>query len=174
MKPQNIKERRSRFLKFLLLFLLTTALLLGAFYFDYKVPVKENEEMRKTIHRMERDQSFQKDFSKSMIQFDSYMEALKSDTISGLNELTVERKITDLLDKMVGDIPEQDSIFNAGMYNKIIKVFFDSNDLRKELKQMKEDFGEGNQLRDELLQNRKLIDDLKKELQHERLRNRPH
>ncbi len=172
MKPQNIKERRSTFLKFLLLFVLTMSLLIGAFYFDYKVPVKENIELRKSLRRMKQDQEFQQDFSQDMVALDRQIESLNTDTITGIRKMQVEQDIEQLLHKMLDEIPEQDSIFNASMYNNIVKVFFDNNDARKQLQQLKSDFGEGNELMDELTRNRELINDLKSQLLIERMKNR--
>ena len=42
MKPQNAKERNIAFIKYILLFIVTTGLIILAVFFGYRLPIKEN------------------------------------------------------------------------------------------------------------------------------------
>jgi Tfp pilus assembly protein PilX len=63
MKPLNQAERSSAFLNFLLLFMLTIAVIMTVIFFSIKVPFKQNEHLRYRITLNERDQEFAASFS---------------------------------------------------------------------------------------------------------------
>ena len=66
MKPKNIKERRNSFLKFLLLFLITSATIVTAIFFTFKVPIKENNTLKAQAKRINRELTFQNSFFKKI------------------------------------------------------------------------------------------------------------
>mgnify|MGYP003672431991 FL=1 len=66
MKPKNTKDRRNSFLKFLLLFLLTTGTIITAIFFNFKVPAKENALLKEQSKMVKKEMDFQSKFSKEM------------------------------------------------------------------------------------------------------------
>mgnify|MGYP006258607203 CR=1 FL=1 len=56
MKPLNVKERRGLYWKFFALFLFTSATVVGAVYFDFSVPLKENKSMKEEMIEMEQSE----------------------------------------------------------------------------------------------------------------------
>jgi len=59
----NKKERTSAFLLFLLMFIITTAVLILALFYNYKLPLKENEVLKSENDKILNEFNFQKKFS---------------------------------------------------------------------------------------------------------------
>lgn len=59
----NKKERTSAFLLFLLMFIVTTGVLFFAIFFNYKLPIKENEVLKNENDKILAEFNFQKNFS---------------------------------------------------------------------------------------------------------------
>ena len=77
MKSKNSKERRNSILKFALLFVITTTLIVLAFFFDFsRVPLKENAVLRERSVSIEREVKFQEKFSSEMINIRSLLDSL--------------------------------------------------------------------------------------------------
>lgn len=55
MKPLNRVERTNAFLRFLLLFLITVALIIAVVFFSIQVPWKENDGLRQRMARMQKE-----------------------------------------------------------------------------------------------------------------------
>lgn len=54
MKPLNRVERTHAFLRFLLLFLITVALIVAVVFFSIQVPWKENDQLRQRMAKMQK------------------------------------------------------------------------------------------------------------------------
>ena len=66
MEVLNKKERAVSFLVFLCVFGITLFVIIGAIFFDYYLPWKENSELKKENEVMSREFLFQEDFAKNM------------------------------------------------------------------------------------------------------------
>ncbi|HLA57996.1 MAG TPA: type VI secretion system TssO, partial [Puia sp.] len=66
LKALNAKERNQAFLKFLLFFLLTLVLVVTAIYFDFKLPLKENNYLQKEIDQQRQIEHNQENFVNTM------------------------------------------------------------------------------------------------------------
>jgi uncharacterized membrane-anchored protein YhcB (DUF1043 family) len=65
-KALNAKERNKAFLKFLLFFVLTLALVIGAIYFDFRLPIRENNYLQKEIDQQRQIEHNQENFVNTM------------------------------------------------------------------------------------------------------------
>lgn len=63
MKPLNQAERTNAFLRFLLLFIITVALILTVVFFSVKVPFKENEQLRQDMARIKSERQLSESFN---------------------------------------------------------------------------------------------------------------
>lgn len=63
MKPKNNKARRNSFIKFLLLFVFTVAVIVGAVFFTVKIPTAENRILTTKSLTFKDDMKFQNLFS---------------------------------------------------------------------------------------------------------------
>jgi Type VI secretion system, TssO len=59
----NRKERNAAFLLFLLMFVVTTSVLVFALFFDFRLPLKENEVLKSENDRIIKNFNYQKEFS---------------------------------------------------------------------------------------------------------------
>ncbi|MDY8138347.1 type VI secretion system TssO [Aquimarina sp. 2201CG5-10] len=133
MKPKNSKERRNSILKFFLLFLFTTALIVTAFYFDFdRIPFKENAVWRERSALIEKEMQFQEKFSEGMIEVKSLIDSLDTpgQNLQYINAL-INSKIVDLQKS----IPKEDSTYRYDMYTNIVNSYVDIQALKTKLKE---------------------------------------
>ncbi|MBQ4821288.1 type VI secretion system TssO [Aquimarina sp. MMG016] len=133
MKPKNSKERRNSILKFSLLFLFTTALIVTAFYFDFdRVPFKENAVWRERSALIEKEMEYQKKFSKGMKEVRSLIDSLD---VPGQNLQYLNQVISSKIVDLQKTIPKEDSTYRYDMYTNIIDSYVNIHDLKTKLRE---------------------------------------
>ena len=148
MKPKNSKERRTSFLKFLGLFLLTVSMILLVVYFNFNVPKKENDLLRQQATVIENDREFQGDFFSEMEAVKKMMDSLDRPGAQVLHESSL---ISAKLAEMENTIPTKDSTYLYDMHMSIVDTYADMLENKGKLK--------------ELSESEKLIDDYAVELE---------
>ena len=122
MKPNNSKERRNSFLKFLILFVVTVGMIVGAVFFSYQIPKKENAELRAHTKVLEDGMVFQKNFYNEMRIVKNMLDSLDA---PGAN-VELERSSIGLkLAALEESIPTKDDTHLYDMHQKIITIFAD-------------------------------------------------
>jgi hypothetical protein len=128
MKPLNQSERRKAFLSFLLFFLITIAVVLIAVFSSIRVPIAENEQLRKDRDLAENEmlflQSFENKMQETMNLLDSF-ELIK-------NEYKAEADIKKNLGQMTAMI--SDSISVNSICNRILDNLTDLHAAKKQLR----------------------------------------
>jgi len=66
MQPINQAQRRSAFLNFLLLFVITLAVIMVVIFFSIQVPFAENKKMKDQLNAFKENKAFEKKFSSAM------------------------------------------------------------------------------------------------------------
>lgn len=122
MKPKNSKERNSSFLKFLLLFLVTTGTAIGAVYFNYRVPTHENQLLREQEKSIKAEMEFQSNFYEEMRNLKNLIDSLD---VPGQNLPLQNSTISNKLVEMKNSIPTQDSTHLYDMHMSIVDLFAD-------------------------------------------------
>jgi len=136
MKPKNSKERLNSVLKFGLLFLISVALIVVTFFFDFdRVPLRENKILREQTSNIERELVFQKKFSKKVEGVISLMDSLK---IEGINLEYTDALINNKIVELQNSIPAQDSTYRYNMYKNIVKSYVDIQALNVKLRSFKD------------------------------------
>ncbi|MDC1161814.1 type VI secretion system TssO [Tenacibaculum sp.] len=135
MKPKNIKERRNSFLKFLLLFVATIAMILIAVFFTFKIPVKENEILKDQAGRIEKELKFQDTFSKSMTRVKRMIDSLD---VPGQNISYQNSLISSKLVEMQKIIPRKDSTFKYDMYSGVVGLYVEIQKNKNRLRELKD------------------------------------
>lgn len=131
MKAKNTKARRSSFLKFLLLFVLTVSIIVVAFYFDFKVmPFKENKVLRTHVTQVEKEVRFQEGFSEDIKTLRGMVDSLD---IPGQNRAFLNSMLSAQIVKLQEKIPVKDSTYRYEMYNNIIWSFAEIQKLKDQL-----------------------------------------
>jgi hypothetical protein len=130
MKPKNVKERKSSFIKFLLLFILTTTTIMVAVFFNFRVPQKENALLKERAKNMEREMQFQKTFASEIDGIKSMIDSLD---IPGQNVSFINNLIGSKLADVQTTIPREDSTYRYNMYLGVIETLVDLQKAKKEL-----------------------------------------
>jgi GTP1/Obg family GTP-binding protein len=130
MKPKNVKERKSSFIKFLLLFLLTTTTIMVAVFFNFRVPQKENSLLKERAKNMEREMKFQAEFAEEIHGTKAMIDSLD---IPGQNVSFMNTLIGQKLGDLQSNIPSKDSTYRYKMYSSIINTLVDLQAAKKEL-----------------------------------------
>ncbi|WP_130736595.1 type VI secretion system TssO [Flavobacterium sp. J27] len=112
----NKKERRNAFLLFLLMFFITTGVLIAAIFFNFKLPLKENEVLKNENDRMNSQFNFNKEFTLKMEEIGKLVDSLDK---APLSFQFIEQSIGYELKELSESIPK-DSTINPALYQNII------------------------------------------------------
>lgn len=162
MEVLNKRERTVSFLVFLGVFITTVLIILFAVYFNYYLPWKENEELRKDNIVMRKEFNFQEKFA-------SEMETLKS-TIDSLNApgqdfYYNQQKAISILLEMQRSIPGKDSLVRDNMYDNILVTNRQLIDAKKNIQMMGGSREELDKLLAQIEVYRKEIETIKRDLE---------
>ena len=133
MKPLNSAERTNAFLRFLLLFLITVALIVSVVFFSVQVPVKENEQLRKQVISLQSDkqlsEAFAKDVRETQLALEKYADPM---TPSAATQERVNNQLNTLRNKA-----RQTSNGGGLLYELVVVSLSDLNDAKKKLRDAK-------------------------------------
>jgi len=167
MKAKNRKARRNSFLKFFLLFILTTSIVVVALFFDFNVmPIKENKVLRQQAVEIEKEMKLQEDFSKDIQLLKGMVDSLD---IPGQNRAFLNSMLSSQIVKLQEKVPVKDSTYRYDMYNNIIWSFAEIQKLKEELnsysdveERITEYREELAKCRDELKEEKRTVDALRR------------
>ncbi|WP_209405176.1 type VI secretion system TssO [Pseudozobellia sp. WGM2] len=120
MKPNNSKERRLSFLKFFAMFIVTVSAILAAVYFNFKVPMVENELLRKEISLFEGEKNFQRNFYGEMKDLKGLIDSMD---IEGQNISFQNSLINDKIVNLQKRIPVKDSTYMYDMHIDVTELY---------------------------------------------------
>ncbi len=164
-KPLNTSERNSTFLKFLLFFLLSVAMVTAAIYLDFKMPIIENKILKEKTEYVRLQNQEQEKITNLIVDVKTLIDSVEK---PGVNV----KYITDIVQSKLGDLNKLnvgDSSIQKKMNNVIVSVLFQLNDLKSKTSNMGETQRE---LSDLTSQNIKLKGDVRDlEVQITNLRN---
>ncbi len=134
MKPKNSKERYSSFLKFLLLFLLTTATAVGAIYFNFRIPSKDNELLRTQAKTFDSEIKFQNAFYNET----ELLRALMDSLVDGQDLFFINGQIGTKLAELKESVPTEESTYLYNMHMSFIDMFVDLQTAKNRLLELNE------------------------------------
>lgn len=161
MKPKNVKERRNSFLKFLLLFLITTATVVTAVFFTFKIPVKENTMLKERAKVFSKEMKFQNSFFNSMKKVKGLIDSLD---VPGQNVSYLNSLISKDLVELQKSIPRKDSTFKYDMYSNVVKLYVDIQDMKGKLRDLKDAESTIEQYKEELEKTQQDFKQLERDL----------
>lgn len=161
MKPKNVKERRNSFLKFLLLFLITTATVVTAVFFTFKIPVKENTMLKERAKVFSKEMKFQNSFFNSMKKVKGLIDSLD---VPGQNVSYLNSLISKDLVELQKSIPRKDSTFKYDMYSNVVKLYVDIQDMKGKLRDLKDAENTIEQYKEELEKTQQDFKQLERDL----------
>jgi len=136
MKPKNNKARRNSFIKFLLLFVFTVAVIIGAIFFTFKMPDVENSILKSQSSMFKEDLKFQNAFSKDIQKTKSLIDSLD---VPGVNASFLNSLINDKLAKTQSSVQDQiaetknKSKYDHEMYFQLINLLAESQKMKSKL-----------------------------------------
>jgi hypothetical protein len=135
MKPLNSAERTNAFLRFLLLFLITVALMITVIFFSIQLPWVENNQLRDQVVKLQREkessEAFGKDMKEAQLALKNYT---NKDELSVATQAKVQNGIDKLRDR-VRKIPNGEN----SMYELIVENLTELNEAKRKLKDAKLD-----------------------------------
>jgi cell division protein FtsL len=134
----NKKERNSAFIMFLIMFVVTTGVLIFALFFDFRLPLKENEVLKNENEKISKESNFQKKFADKYQHICKLVDSLdKAPEQFPYLEQTISKELVDLQRK--ADSLQVDSKLygNIIIYtNKLVqskKVSTQTNDSKSQI-----------------------------------------
>ena len=144
----NKKERFNAFMLFLLMFFITMIVLISAIFFNYKLPIKENEVLKHENDKMNMQFSFNKEFSSTIEDINKLVDSLDAAPESfQFIEQSINYELVQLKEKIPND-----SIVDPKLYQNVIltyktyvntkKKLLQINDSKKEIDKMDKELKE--------------------------------
>ncbi len=151
----NKKERYSAFMLFLGMFVLSAGILIFALFFNFKLPMKENEVLRNENEGMIKQFNYQQKFSD---EFKNITKLLDSMQKTPERATYIEQSIGQKLGDLSKEIP--DDTLSSKLYERIIVNVQDLVNSKKNLIQYSDSKNTIEQLTQENKDKQKRIDDL--------------
>ena len=144
----NKKERFNAFMLFLVMFLITTGVLITAIYFNFKLPIKENEVLKMENDKLNMQFSFNKLFSGKVEEINKLVDSLDASPDSfQFIEQSINYELVQLQEKIPND-----TIVDSRLYQNVIltyktyvttkKKLLEINDSKKEITKLTQDLKE--------------------------------
>ena len=135
MKPLNQNTRNDLYLKFLLFFFLTSALVVLAIFVDVQLPTQENKILKAKYAQINKELEFQSGFTKKVNEVRSILDSINN---SGQNVMYLEQLASTKLAGMKESIPVEDSIKQKALYDYMIQTLIALQNSKKNLRDFKE------------------------------------
>jgi cell division protein FtsB len=144
MEILNKKERYSAFILFFLMFAITTGVLIFALFFNYRLPVKENEVLKAENEKIAKEANFNRIFSDKLQYIGKLIDSLdKEPEKFPFIEQAISVETVDLKNK-------SDSLDNAKLYQNVIINITSLVNAKKSLSQLKDTKNTIDQLNSEI------------------------
>ncbi len=126
----NSKERNQAFLQFLLFFLVTTGLIVGAVYFNFAVPETEKNYLREEVKRSRADLTQQQNFIANMLEAKKFLDSLNK---PGVNTEMINSELTERITGMNKTRFPDDTSSYGKLNNAVITAYIDIQASKKQL-----------------------------------------
>ena len=128
----NSRERNRAFLKFLFFFVISVWLIVGAVYFNMRVPHKENLVLREQVTRYRTQSLAQEKFVSSMDQAKVLIDSLKQ---PGVNSMYINQQIAVKLRELT-DLQYKDSSMYSRMNKNVLDLYLRYQDATNKMVSM--------------------------------------
>ena len=129
MKPLNRLERNNAFLGFLLLFLITIAVIMAVIFNSIEVPYRESDQLRKKIFTMQSEKELSDSFNVAMKEAMNELAKFDGKGNAQAINYSVQLRINKMK-KLIEDIPDADN----SIYGSVIQNIGDLNESKTKLK----------------------------------------
>jgi len=133
MEVLNKQERTKSFLVFLVIFFITVFIIIGAVYFDYFLPWKENKQLEMENAQMKKEFLFQEDFAKKMDELRTNIDSINA---PGQDFFYNQQKAIASIISLDQLTKSKDSLQRKDMYDNIIITSKQLVDAKKSIEVM--------------------------------------
>lgn len=156
MEPKNKVERKKTFYSFLLLFFLSTAIIVLLAFSSTRVPVKVNSLLQKQVEASDHEREFSINFLSQMTTIVSLLDTVNA--TSSNNADLIDGQISIGVQKL-SILTDMDSVQNKELYRIVLQNLSDLQRAKKQLRKSTEGSSDINSLkRDNEMLNNKLED----------------
>lgn len=130
MEILNKKERLSAFLLFLLMFIITTGVLVAAIFFNFRLPLKENEVLKAENEKILTEFNFQQTFADKVEYISTLVDSLdKAPESFQFTEQTINVELVNLNEKIQAKVSKD----NNKLYDNTIITIKELVNTKKQL-----------------------------------------
>ena len=130
MQPKNKSERAKAFVNFLLLFVLSIAIILTMVFFSIQVPVKEADDLRGKIHNIEKERASGAEFLTRMSEIVSKLDSINNSQRPEFMDIEIKESLSNLKAKV-----DADSVYDKVLYGEVVKVLWTVQESKKKLRE---------------------------------------
>lgn len=135
MQALNKRERNIALFRFLLLFVITTGIVVTAVYFDFRVPLAENKLLKRQGERSQKELAFQSEFSGRVAEVKTTIDSINN---TGSNVFYLDQLISNKLAVIKESIPVKDSLTQRRLYDYVIHNLLSLQEAKRELRTLKD------------------------------------
>ncbi len=128
-KPLNTAERSSAFWKFFFFFFIAVAMIVTAVYFNFKMPLKENELLKVKAEEMRLQTMAQEKFTANILAAKALIDSMGK---PGVNVKFISNQVSDKLSELT-NIHITDNSIQGGLDKAVLGIVFDYNKLKEEM-----------------------------------------
>ena len=150
MRPKNSSERRNAFIRFILFYVITTALIVTAVFFGLQVPFKENRQLQSQLEVVHRERNFERKLYDLISNTRRMLDTVNK---AGTNTAVVEGRIIENIKTMDAMI-NKDSTSAKMIYSELVSIFTEATSDKK-LIRSSSDKDETVRIKDEQIQELK-------------------
>ena len=144
MEPKNKTERKRTFYSFLLLFFLSTAIIILLAFSSTRVPVKVNSLLQKQVEVSDHEKEFSINFLSQMTSIVSLLDTVNATASTNADQ--IDGQISMGIQKLTIMI-EMDSVQNKELYSSVLINLSDLQRAKKQLRKSTEGSGDINSLK---------------------------
>lgn len=130
MIPQNSPERKKAFSRFLVLYIITTAIIVAAVYFGIQVPFQQNKKLQEQLANIEKERDFGRNFFTQLSQAKNLLDSVNK---PGVQAELIDGQIDSRLQQLTAMV-DKDSVSEKRLYQEIIKTYFEIKDDKKRIR----------------------------------------
>lgn len=130
MIPQNSPERKKAFSRFILLYIITTGIVVAAVYFGVQVPFQQNRQLQEQLAGIEKERDFGRLFFAGLSEAKGLLDSVNK---PGVQSELIDGQIDSRLQQLTAMV-DKDSVSEKRLYQEIIKTYFEIKDDKKRIR----------------------------------------
>ncbi|WP_118974064.1 type VI secretion system TssO [Taibaiella koreensis] len=130
MIPQNSPERKKAFTRFIILYIITTGIVVVAIYFGIQVPFQQNKKLQEQLASIEKERDFGRSFFAQLGEAKGLLDSVNK---PGVQAELVDGQIDSRLQQLTAMV-DKDSVSEKRLYQELIKTYFEIKDDKKRIR----------------------------------------